>query len=185
MYRLRRCRCSTTVQVRRLSKPSRADPCRARRWKASAVLGSLTTTALLVLGAACSRNAADPHNARLNAIRADPAFTLAPPGARLVREFAKEARRAPLSNTYLGPRASRVYQLSGGLTEALQFYTERLPSFGWEFWKAVPLPSGEDVLFTKNFESWKAKLTLDITNGQQELTVLIEAPPAKSTAGAS
>ncbi len=41
---------------------------------------------------------------------------------------------------------------------------------------------GDDLLFTKNFGSWEAKLTVHITDAEQELTVLIEAPSAKTTA---
>ncbi len=74
-----------------------------------------------------------------------------------------------------------MYQMSGDVAEARRFYTERLPSLGWEFWKSVPLSTGDDLLFTKNFGSWEAKLTLHITDSEQELTVMIEAP-AKTTA---
>lgn len=155
---------------------------RAHRWKRLVVVGSVAIAALVVFGAICSRNAADPGNTRLNAIRNDPALALVPPGGTLEREFSKEARRAPLSKTYLGPTVSRMYQISGDIAEARRFYTERLPSLGWEFWKSVPLSTADDLLFTKNFGSWEAKLTVHITDGEQELTVLIDAPPAKTTA---
>ena len=155
---------------------------RARRRKATAVVRNATIVTLLVLVLACSRNPADPDNARLKAIRNDPAFALVPPGGRLVRQFSKEARRAPLSKAYLGPSVQRLYQVSGDLAEVRRFYAERLPSLGWQFWKSVPLSMGEDVLFRKNFGSWEAKLTVHIVDGQQELTVLIDAPPAKSMA---
>ena len=140
------------------------------------------TVALLVIAAACSRNAGDPDSARLKAIRADPAFVLMPPGGNLVRESSEEARRAPLSKHHLGPRVQRVYQVSGDVADARQFYAEQLPPLGWAFWKSVPLSMGEDVLFTKHFGSWQGKLTLHIRQEQQELTVLIEAPPTKSEA---
>ena len=102
-----------------------------------------------------------------------------------MRQFSQEARKAPLSNTYLGPSVSRVYHVSGDLGEARRFYTERLPSLGWAFSKSVPLSIGEDILFTKRLGSWDAKLTLHMVTSQQELTVLIEAPPAKGEAGSS
>lgn len=64
-------------------------------------VGSVTVAALVAFAASCSRNDADPGNARLNAMRKDPALALAPPGGTLVRESSEEARRAPLSKTYL------------------------------------------------------------------------------------
>ena len=153
-----------------------------RRRKAATVVVNATIATLLLLGLACSRNPADPDNARLKAIRNDPAFALVPPGGSLLRQFSQEARRAPLSKTYLGPRVQRLYQVSGDLAEVRRFYAERLPSLGWQFWKSVPLSMGEDVLVGKNFGSWEAKLTLHIVDSRQELTVLIEAPPTKSLA---
>ena len=150
--------------------------------KRSVVVRSVAIAALVLFGVGCSGNAADPENTRLNAIRKDPALALVPPGGTLERESSEEAGRAPLSKTYLGPSVSRSYRISGDVAEARRFYTERLPSLGWEFWKSVPLSMGDDLLFTKNFESWEAKLTVHITDGDQELTVLIEAPPAKTTA---
>ena len=155
---------------------------RAHRWKRSVVVGSVAIAALVMFGVSCGRNATDPENTRLNTIRTDPALALVPPGGTLERESSEEAGRAPLSETYLGPWASRSYQISGDVAEARRFYTQRLRSLGWEFWKSVPLSTGEDLLFTKNFGSWEAKLTVHITDGEQELTVLIEAPPAKTTA---
>lgn len=146
-------------------------------------MGSVAIAALVIFGVSCGRNAANPENTRLNTIRKDPALALVPPGGTLERESSKETRRAPFSKTYLGPRVSRSYQISGDIAEARRFYTERLPSLDWEFWKSVPLSMGDDdLLFTKNFGSWEAKLTLHITHGEQELTVLIDAPPAKTTA---
>lgn len=155
---------------------------RAHRWERLVVVGSVAIAALVVFGVSCGRNAADPESTRLNTIRKDPALALEPPGGNLERESSEEAGRAPLSKAYLGPRVSRSYQISGDVAEARRFYTERLPSLGWEFWKSVPLSMGDDLLFTKNFGSWEAKLTVHITDGEQELTVLIEAPPVKTTA---
>ena len=121
----RECAPNSPLQVRGLSEArSGADLLRARGRRAFVVcVGSVTVAASVAFAAGCSRNDADPGNARLNAMQKDRAFALAPPGGTLIGESSEEARRAPLSKTYLGPRVSRSYQFSGDAAEARRFYT--------------------------------------------------------------
>lgn len=130
------------------------------------------------MSGAC-RNAGDPGNARLEALKDDPALELTAPGARLDGQSSTEAKTRSFSDTYDGPRVFRSYRLSTPPQQALDFYAAELPGLGWRFVNSQPFMPGSqdvDVVYAKRFGSWEAELMLFVR--QQTIRLTLRAPPA-------
>jgi len=147
---------------------------------------------------ACGDNAGDPGNRRLNALQADPALKLVPPGLRSFGQSSTSAEKPPFSDFYNGPGVTKSFRFTEPVEQALprvlEYYSAELPRLGWVFVRKEsqpPRPGLEiatvSLLYSKEVATWKE--TLSISPGldhrrtrdplEPAVFVSLDAPPAR------